>query len=119
MGSHRLRPIHASKFRSWVLRSGFTDEYHFWSSLSGLSSGTITDHMESYLGSLSYTGTPQDKLRKFLRDQTSNLGTTFDMGNQFFDGTFSAGSGAPVGSITDDDGNYIKDDDGNYVVDGS
>lgn len=96
MGTHRLRPQYPSKFLTWVKRSGFTDEFDFWSSLSGLSSGSMIDHMVSYLTSLGYSGTPGDQFRRFLKDQVGLVsgfeGTTFDMANEFFDGTFSVGA---------------------------
>lgn len=114
MGTHRLRPIYPSKFRTWVQRAGYKTELEFWSSLSGISKGTVVDHMVSYLTSQGYRGTPDDQFASFLRAQTSMNGTIFDMGNQFFDGTFSV-----VAGIVDDSGNIIRDDDGNVVIDGS
>ena len=123
MGTPRLRPKYPSKFTTWVKRSGYTDELDFWSSLSGLSSGSVVDHMTSYLRTLGYTGSPNDQFRGFLRDQVgllnmtpAHIGTMFDEINEFFDGTFSV---SPVGGITDDDGNLLRDDDGNVITDGS
>lgn len=94
MGTPRLRPIFPSKFLAWVKRVGYTDEFDFWSSLSGIQSTSVVDHMVTYLRSLGYTGTPNDQFRRFLKDQVGLIGgyegTTFDMGNEFFDGTFVA-----------------------------
>lgn len=114
MGTARLKRISPSKFNAWVKRSGFTDEMNFWSSLSGLSRGTVVDHMTTYLSSLGYSGTPSDQFRKFLRDQTGLLGTTFDMGNQFFDGTFSVTPGEDS-FILSEDGTYILGEDGGRI----
>lgn len=104
MGTPRLRPIFPSKFTAWVKRSGFTDEFDFWSSLSGIVSDSVVDHMTTYLRSLGYTGNPNDQFRKFLRDQVgllnmtpAHIGTLFDEVNEFFDGTF-VGSVASVPS---------------------
>ena len=113
VGSHALRPLYPSKFWDWVRRSGYPDEFTFWSSLSGIQASTIVDHMNHYLGSLGYTGTPWDKRKQFLIDQTTGGGTIFDVANKFFDGTFSVSSGD---SVRDDDGNVVLDDDGNVVT---
>lgn len=98
MGTARLKIQYPSKFLTWVKRSGFKDEMDFWSSLSGMSRGTVVDHMVRYLSSLGYGGTPNDQFRRFLKDQVGLIGTsgqlgegsTFDMANEFFDLTWVA-----------------------------
>lgn len=89
----------------------------FWSSLSGLAHGTITDHMTSYLSSLGYNGTPRDMLCHFLRDQiqTGRGATIFDMANQLFDGTY--GAAAPSASaILTEDGDILTTEGGDHLV---
>lgn len=117
MGSHPLRPIYPSKFFEWINRVGFTDEFHFWSSLSGISKGTMVDHMNHYLTSLGYVGTNWDKRKQFLIDQTSvNNGTLFDRANEFFDGSFS-GVSVPSGEpIADEAGGTITDEAGGEIT---
>lgn len=97
MGTPRLRPIFPSKFATWVKRIGYKDEFDFWSSLSGIQSKNVVDHMTTYLRTLGYTGNPNDQFRKFLRDQVgllnmspAHVGTLFDEVNEFFDGTYAA-----------------------------
>ncbi len=114
MGSHGLKSRKPTRFYKWAENSGFTDEFNFWSSLSGQSTGTMVDHMDSYLGSLGYTGTVHDKFISFLRDQTGLDATIQDMAYYFFDHIFSAGAG---NTVVDDDGNVVKDDNGNVVTD--
>lgn len=105
----RLKSIYPSKFSQWVLRSGFNSEFEFWRSFSGLSDGTEYDLMNDYLGSLGYVGTAFDRLFAFLRDQTGKDGTMFDIGNEFFDGTYSPVSG---GSFEFADGSNFTFADG-------
>lgn len=112
MSSQRLKPLYPSKFLTWVTRSGFTDEFHFWSYLSGINSRSIADHQNHYLTSLGYTGTIVDKMRNFLKDQTSLNGTIWDTANQFFNVTFS---GAADGLITES-GEQILTEGGDPLV---
>jgi len=112
VGSHRLRPLDPSRFRSWADRGGFPTEHYFWQSLSGLSSGTIVDHMNAYLTSLGYVGTPNDKFRQFLRDQTGLDSTIYDMAVVFFNNLF----GGETNYILTEDGNYLVDEDGNKIT---
>lgn len=110
MGTHRLTRIDTADFYDWVHRSGYDDELDFWSSLSGLSSGSLVDHMTTYLASLGYTGTPNDQFRQFLRDQTGIDGTIYDLANHLYQGTFSLGVGSQ--NITTEDGINITTEDG-------
>lgn len=122
MGSFRLTSLDTYDFYRWVKRLGFNDEYEFWQSLSGLSRGTVVDHMNEYLTSLGYTGHPDDKFHQFLIDQVAFAGgnpnqlrTLYDLANFLYDDGFDDGGGA-VG-VVDDDGNTVTDDDGNVVTD--
>lgn len=123
MGTHRLKRLDTGDFYRWLHRLGYNSEMEFWASLSGLSSGTVFDHMDSYLTSLGYSGHPDDKFRQFLMDQITaqgasltNLGTLYDLANCLYDLGFDSG-GVPLNAIHDDDGNVVRDDDGNIILD--
>lgn len=94
MGNKRLEGrLDAKDFKSWVNRTGYRDELDFWSGLSGLSQGTLTDHMVKYLSSLGYHGTPDDMLSTFLSDQVGliggHAGTLYDKADRFYNGTYA------------------------------
>jgi hypothetical protein len=40
-------------------------ELQYWQSLSGLTKGSMSDHMNKYLGSLGHTGTLKDRIIKW------------------------------------------------------
>jgi hypothetical protein len=103
-------------FEQWVKRSGFDDELDFWSSLSGLSSGTVYDHMDEYLGYLGYTGDTGDKLRTFIIDQVGNIGTTFDNANEMFLGSYSTAEYESGVNILTEDGDFLVTEDGDTLV---
>ena len=113
MGQYGLELYRTTDFVAFLQRSGYTDEYDFWSSLSGLSKGTTTDHMIAYLTAEGYTGSPFDMFRQWLEEQQGNIGTVMDMAHPFFQGTFTTGTF----NVLDDDGNVVRDDDGNIVTD--
>lgn len=122
MSTHRLTRLDTYDFYQWVNRLGFSNEYEFWQSLSGLSGGaSIYDHMNAYLTSLGYQGHADDMVRQFLIDQIAvqggsltNLGTLYDWSNCLWNLSFGVGE---THSILDDDGNVVTDDDGNTVTD--
>ena len=119
MGTYGLELYDTADFWDWVFRSGYKNEFDFWSSLSSINNGTTYDHMVNYLSSLGYSGSPHDMFRKFLEGQVGNLGTIYDMATVFYEGTWGAGAGGGGGdSIVDADGNIIVDADGNFIVDG-
>lgn len=105
MGTFRLTRLDTSDFFLWVRRSGFRDEMDLWSGLSGLTRGTVVDHMVKYLSSLGYSGQPDDQFRQFLKDQVGLIsgkeGTLFDMANKLYQGTFSQGGGTTNRILTE------------------
>lgn len=60
-------------------RLGYPDENSFWVAKSGVNKGKALDTMVYYLGTLGYTGTPTDQLRKFLQVKTGKDGTMADL----------------------------------------
>lgn len=103
MGSNRLNRLDEKDFYAWVKRSGYANELDFWSGLSGLSKGTLVDHMTTYLRSLGYTGSPDVQFRQFLKDQVGLIsgreGTLYDMASEFYEGTYTASiASVPVGT---------------------
>lgn len=111
MGNKRLEGrLDAKDFDRWVKRSGFRNELDFWSGLSGLNKGTLTDHMVKYLSSLGYRGTPDDMLSTFLSDQVGliggHVGTLYDKADRFYNGVYTA-SVASIAS-TPNVGRYTK-----------
>ena len=116
MSTHRLTRLDTGDFYRWVNRVGYRNELEFWQSLSGLSRGTIFDHMDSYLTSLGYTGHPDDKVRQFLIDQIAaqsgslaNLGTLFDWANCLWDMDFSSGAVSSTRTLEDDQERTLED----------
>lgn len=116
MGTHLLQRYDYGDFLEFLSRNGFVDEFDFWSSLSGISAGSVTDHLKDYLQSLGYSGSPTDMVREFLQDQVGYQGSIYDDATVFYEGTYP-----PVGGtqIVDDEGVGVVDDDGTAVVDGS
>lgn len=117
MGTPRLKILDTYDFFQWVKRSGYTDEMDFWSSLSGIPTGTVVDHMVEYLSSLGYGGTPNDQLAQFLKDQVGLVGgyegTLYDMANELFDGTFSVSTDE---FLLGEDGGFILGEDGGKII---
>lgn len=121
MGTHRLAIVDTADFYRWVKNQGYSNEFEFWQSLSGLTSGTIVDHMVRYLSSLGYHGTPNTQFAQFLKDQVGLVGgregTIYDMANELFPGpTGSYGGGSGEGAILDGEGNAILDSSGNAIT---
>lgn len=121
MSSLRLTRLDTGDFFRWVNRLGFRNEREFWTSLSGLSRGTVFDHMNHYLISLGYRGHPDDMVKQFLRDQItaqggsiSNLQTFYDLANCLYNLSFDVGT---THIVIDDSGNLVQDDSGNFVTD--
>lgn len=102
--------------QEWFQRSGFEDELDFWSSLSGLSEGSMYDHIVYYLTSLGYTGDEGDKIRTFIMDQVGYIGTTFDNANEMFLGLYSP-TVTPSGAyIQTEDGLNITTESGDSLI---
>jgi len=110
MGHHGLELLDTGDFKRWLVLSGFESEMDFWASLSGLSDGSLADHMEAYLTSLGYTGTIYDKFRQFLRSQSGIGETLHEMASSFYEGSWSP-PGATV-PLEDTDGVQLTDTDG-------
>lgn len=123
MGTFHLRKFDTFDFYQFLQRSGYTDEYDFWSSLSGLSSGTETDHMVHYLQSLGYGGCTANMFYDFIQDQaqfTADQGASrYDLLNKLYQGSFGGGVQEYDNGwiVRDDDGNIVTDDDGNILRD--
>lgn len=101
MGQFGLELHNTEDFLGFLSRSGYLDEYDFWSSLSTIDRGTTFDHMRDYLTSEGYTGSPHDQFRQFLEVQVGNTGTVQDMAHTWYLGTFSPGGDVSDGFITE------------------
>ena len=111
MGTFGLERYDTKDFNEWITRSGFIDEYDFWSSLSGLGVGTTVDHMVSYLTSLGYVGSPHDQFRLFLEGQMGNIGSVYDIATKFYEGTWSPGAGDTFEFADGSNFNFADGDD--------
>lgn len=116
MGSFLLERHDYEGLRSFLRRNGFTDELDFWRSLSGLSQGTIADHLIHYLRSLGYTGTATDQLRDFLQDQVDFAGqgaTLYDLADRFYNGTYPP---AGADALLMETGDFLLLEDGGKIL---
>jgi hypothetical protein len=84
-----LKRYLGGKAQEWITSSGYTDEFTFWASLSGLDQGTEYDHCNTYLTAQGYTGTLRDKLRQWGQALTDGSGTLDDLLRKAADAPFS------------------------------
>lgn len=78
-----------SKISRWLAVKGYGGSVYdalngYFSSLSGLSNGTLYDHVNATLVNLGYTGTMEDKLATFFVTTTS-IGNPRDAERAFWD----------------------------------
>jgi hypothetical protein len=68
-----------SRIHQWMNAKGYSGStydmsYAYFQSLSGLSEGTLYDHLVKVLGDLGYTGTIRDQLSSFFQEKTGVSG---------------------------------------------
>lgn len=111
MGTHRLTIQDKYNFHRWVNSLGYMNEYEFWQALSGLSRGSVVDHMVKYLSSLGYSGSPNTQFLRFLKDQVGLVngqeGTIYDMANELFHNAGQIGN-----FLQTSDGEILQTSDG-------
>lgn len=118
----RLFVARPNTIDNWFGQKGYTGELFdkmlsYFQTKSGITNGTLDDHIVATLTGLGYTGTLQDKLSSFFDSQVGSLGTRVDNEIAFwnnFNLDFSNGA-VTTNNLLDDSGNSVLDDSGNQV----
>lgn len=120
----RMLHTHRQVVLDWLGNKGYGGTLSdaltsYFKTTSGLTNGTLEDHMRATMNQLGFTGTLSDQLNAYYVDQTG-IAYVPDAARAFWNSfglTFTPGGGGTGNIVTDTSGNTITDADGNTITD--